>query len=58
MLVACATNIKNYEGTYKLKEIHVDGKVVKKGDKLWNLTYGEDGGMIIELKEMEKELLE
>ena len=50
MLVACATNIKNYEGTYKLKEIHVDGKVVKKGDKLWNLTYGEDGGMIIELK--------
>ena len=50
MLVACATNIKNYEGTYKLKEIHVDGKVVKKGDKLWNLTDGEDGGMIIELK--------
>ena len=50
MLVACATNIKNYVGTYKLKEIHVDGKVVKKGDKLWNLTYGEDGGMIIELK--------
>lgn len=50
MLVACATNIKNYEGTYKLKEIHVDGKVVKKGDKLWNLTYGEDGEMIIELK--------
>ena len=50
MLVACATNIKNYEGTYKLKEIHVDGKVVKKGDKLCNLTYGEDGGMIIELK--------
>ena len=50
MLVACATNIKNYEGTYKLKQIQVDGKVVKMGDKLWNLTYGEDGGMIIELK--------
>ena len=32
------------------QRIHVDGKVVKKGDKLWNLTYGEDGGMIIELK--------
>ena len=28
----------------------MDGKVVKMGDKLWNLTYGEDGGMIIELK--------
>ena len=50
MLVACAPNIKNYEGTYKFKEIHVDGQVVKKGDNLWNLTYGEDGGMIIELK--------
>ena len=50
ILVACSINVKNYEGTYKLKEIHVDGNIIKKGDKLWNLTYGEEGGMIIYLK--------
>lgn len=50
ILVACSINVKNYEGTYKLKEIHVDGNIIKKGDKFWNLTYGEEGGMIIYLK--------
>ena len=50
ILVACSINVKNYEGTYKLKERHVDGNIIKKGDKLWNLTYGEEGGMIIYLK--------
>ena len=50
ILVACSINVKNYEGTYKLKEIHVDGNIIKKGDELWNLTYGEEGGMIIYLK--------
>ena len=28
----------------------MDGNIIKKGDKLWNLTYGEEGGMIIYLK--------
>ncbi|MDO5009409.1 MAG: hypothetical protein Q4E31_01165 [Intestinibacter bartlettii] len=50
MLSACSTNVDKMQGTYKLTEIQVDDLTVKKGDKLWNLTYGEDGGMIIELK--------
>ncbi len=50
MLTACET-VVNCEGTYTLKKIYVDGNTVKEGDKLWDETYGDDGGMIIELKE-------